>query len=80
MLIAESYDSNHNLIAYYGNATHEGIPPTNTLFINPIHNKTDANYIKSVIDEWFQLLPENSSTNWMVRKMCITCKVINYNQ
>lgn len=80
MLIAESYDSNHNLIAYYGNATHKGIPPTNTLFINPIHNKTDANYIKSVIDEWFQLLPENSSTNWMVRKMCITCKVINYNQ
>ncbi|KAL2718411.1 maltase A3-like [Vespula squamosa] len=66
LLIAETYDSNHNLIAYYGNATHEGIPPTNTLFINPIHNNTDADYIKNVIDEWFQLLPENASTNWML--------------
>ncbi|XP_035742844.1 maltase A3-like isoform X2 [Vespa mandarinia] len=66
LLIAESYDSVHNLIAYYGNDTHKGIPPTNTLFINPIHNKTDADYIKSVIDEWFHLLPENASTNWML--------------
>lgn len=66
LLIAESYDSDYNLIAYYGNATHEGIEPTNVRFINPIHNKTDANYIKNVIDEWFQLLPENASTNWML--------------
>ncbi|KAL2724716.1 maltase A3-like [Vespula maculifrons] len=66
LLIAETYNSNHNLIAYYGNATHEGIPPTNTLFINPIHNNTDADYIKNVIDDWFQILPENASTNWML--------------
>ncbi|XP_043493925.1 maltase A3-like [Polistes fuscatus] len=66
LLIAESYDSDYNLIAYYGNATHEGIEPTNVRFINPIHNKTDASYIKNVIDEWFQLLPENASTNWML--------------
>ncbi|XP_014609695.1 PREDICTED: maltase A3-like [Polistes canadensis] len=66
LLIAESYDSDYNLIAYYGNATHEGIEPTNVRFINPIHNKTDASYIKNVIDEWFQLLPENESTNWML--------------
>ncbi|KAK2581726.1 hypothetical protein KPH14_002210 [Odynerus spinipes] len=67
LLIAESYDSDHNnLIAYYGNDTHEGIPPTNVHFINPIHNKTDADFIKKVIDEWFQILPENATTNWML--------------
>ncbi|XP_015172085.1 PREDICTED: maltase A3-like [Polistes dominula] len=66
LLIAESYDSDYKLIAYYGNATHEGIEPTNVRFINPIHNKTDASYIKNVIDEWYQLLPENTTTNWML--------------
>ncbi|KAI4484894.1 hypothetical protein M0802_012987 [Mischocyttarus mexicanus] len=66
LLIAESYDSGYNLIPYYGNATHEGIEPTNIRFINPIHNNTDASYIKNIIDEWFQLLPENATTNWML--------------
>lgn len=68
LLIAESYDiSDDNLIAYYGNGTHKGIPPLNFKFITHIRNSSNANDIKRVSDEWIKLLPENSSTNWVVR-------------
>lgn len=68
LLIAESYDiSDDNLIEYYGNSTHKGIPPFNFKFITHIRNSSSANDIKRISDEWIKLLPENSSTNWVVR-------------
>lgn len=69
LLIAESYDiTDDNLITYYGNSTHKGIPPFNFKFITQIHNSSSASDIKQRIsDEWIKLLPENSSTNWVVR-------------
>lgn len=67
LLISESYDSDDNLMEYYGNDTHEGIPPFNFKFITHIQNSSDADYIKSTLEKWLGLLPENSSTNWVVR-------------
>ncbi|XP_014470844.1 PREDICTED: alpha-glucosidase-like [Dinoponera quadriceps] len=66
LLIAESYDSDANLIAYYGNGTHEGIPPFNFKFITHIHNSSDADDIKSTLDSWLARLPRNANTNWVL--------------
>ncbi|XP_072763315.1 alpha-glucosidase [Anoplolepis gracilipes] len=67
LLIAESYDiSDNNLMAYYGNSTHKGIPPFNFKFITHVHNNSKANDIKRILDDWLKLLPENSSTNWVL--------------
>ncbi|XP_032669434.1 alpha-glucosidase-like [Odontomachus brunneus] len=66
LLIAESYDSDVNLVEYYGNGTHEGIPPFNFKFITHIRNSSKADYIKKVLDSWLQLLPINTSTNWVL--------------
>ncbi|KAG7200172.1 hypothetical protein KM043_000607 [Ampulex compressa] len=66
LLIAESYDSDDNLMMYYGNGTRKGIPPFNFRFITHVRNNSDANYIKAVLEEWLRLLPENTSTNWVL--------------
>ncbi|XP_012219493.1 probable maltase [Linepithema humile] len=66
LLIAESYDSDANLMAYYGNSTHKGIPPFNFKFITQIHNNSNASYIKQILEEWIERLPENTSTNWVL--------------
>ncbi|EFN81919.1 alpha-glucosidase [Harpegnathos saltator] len=65
-LIAESYDSDANLITYYGNDTHEGIAPFNYKFITHVRNNSDANHIKNILDSWLNLLPRNTSTNWVL--------------
>jgi len=70
LLIAESYDSDDNLIKYYGNGTRNGIPPFNFKFITHIHNNSGANDIKHILEEWLKLLPKNASTNWVVIKSC----------
>jgi len=67
LLIAESHDSDVNLMAYYGNSTHRGIPPFNFKFITHIHNSSNASYIKQILEEWIELLPGNTSTNWVVK-------------
>lgn len=68
LLIAESYDiSDYNLLAYYGNGTHKGIAPFNFKFITHIHNSSNANYIKHILEKWIKLLPKNTKTNWVVR-------------
>ncbi|EZA54842.1 alpha-glucosidase isoform X2 [Ooceraea biroi] len=66
LLIAESYDADDNLIDYYGNGTHNGIPPINFKFITHIHNSSSADYIKYILEEWIKLLPENAGTNWVL--------------
>ncbi|XP_025261733.1 probable maltase [Camponotus floridanus] len=67
LLIAESYDiTDDNLIAYYGNSTHKGILPFNFKFITQIRNSSSASDIKRISDEWIELLPENSNTNWVL--------------
>ncbi|XP_039312826.1 alpha-glucosidase [Solenopsis invicta] len=67
LLIAESYDnSDDNLMAYYGNGTHKGIAPFNFKFIARIHNSTDANLTKHVLETWLKRLPKDTRTNWVL--------------
>ncbi|XP_046144817.1 probable maltase isoform X2 [Osmia bicornis bicornis] len=66
LLIAESYDSDDVLISFYGNDTHEGIPPINFRFITNIQNTSTAGQIKNVLQDWIQKLPNNASTNWVL--------------
>ncbi|XP_076637595.1 maltase A3 [Colletes latitarsis] len=66
LLIAESYDSDETLIALYGNKTHAGIPPFNFRFIDCIRNTSTAGYIKNILDDWFKILPDNATTNWVL--------------
>lgn len=66
LLIAESYDSDANLIGYYGNGTHSGIPPVNFKFVTRLLNSSGADYIKNISEEWMNLLPDNAGTNWVV--------------
>lgn len=67
LLIAESYDVDAKLVAYYGNDSHKGIPPFNFKFITRIRNNSDADFIKNTLDSWLELLPRNVNTNWVVR-------------
>lgn len=67
LLIAESYDSDVKLVAYYGNGTHDGIPPFNFKFITRVRNSSYADHIKNTLDSWLKLLPTDTSTNWVVR-------------
>ena len=66
LLIAGSDDPNEILISYYGNESHAGIFPLNFCFITTINSSSNAEDIKNTIDEWVTLLPENSTTNWVV--------------
>ncbi|XP_043255115.1 maltase 1-like [Colletes gigas] len=66
LLVAESYDSDETLIALYGNKTHAGIPPLNFRFIDCIRNTSTAQYIKTILDDWFKILPANATTNWVL--------------
>jgi len=70
LLIAESYDSDDNLIKYYGNGTRDGIPPFNFKFITHIRDASDADSIIHILEKWLKLLPKNSGTNWVVIKSC----------
>ncbi|CAK9822936.1 Maltase 1 [Anthophora retusa] len=66
LLIAEAYGSDNMLISLYGNDTHEGIPPFNFRFITSVQNTSTAAHIKNVLEDWFEKLPNNASTNWVL--------------
>nr|XP_012150099.1 PREDICTED: maltase A3-like isoform X2 [Megachile rotundata]XP_012150100.1 PREDICTED: maltase A3-like isoform X2 [Megachile rotundata] len=66
LLVAESYDSDEVLISLYGNDTHQGIPPYNFRFIKNIQNTSTAEHVKNVLQDWFEKLPNNASTNWVL--------------
>ncbi|CAK9813318.1 Maltase 1 [Anthophora quadrimaculata] len=66
LLIAEAYGSDNVLISLYGNDTHEGIPPFNFRFITSVQNTSTAAHIKNVLEDWFEKLPNNASTNWVL--------------
>lgn len=67
LLIAESYDTDKVLISLYGNDTQDGIPPFNFRFITSVQNTSTAQHIKNVLENWLKILPNNASTNWVVR-------------
>ncbi|XP_017757512.1 PREDICTED: LOW QUALITY PROTEIN: maltase A3-like [Eufriesea mexicana] len=66
LLIAESYDTDEVLISLYGNDTQDGIPPFNFRFITSVQNTSTAEHIKNVLENWFKILPNNASTNWVL--------------
>ena len=66
LLIAESYDSDQVLIDLYGNETYKGIPPLNFRFITCIQNTSTAENISNVLKDWLDILPSNTSTNWVL--------------
>ncbi|XP_024887988.1 maltase A3-like [Temnothorax curvispinosus] len=67
LLIAESYDTSvENLLSYYGNGTHKGIPPFNFKFITHIRNSSEASYIKYILEKWLIFLPKDTKTNWVL--------------
>lgn len=72
MLIAECYDSDEILVELYGNETHEGIPPFNYRFITSVQNTSTAEHIRNVLEDWLDILPNNASTNWVVRNNAAT--------
>nr|XP_033327991.1 maltase A3-like [Megalopta genalis] len=66
LLILESYDSDEKLIALYGNATINGVPPFNFRFISSVQNTSNAEQVKDVLGSWLNMIPRNASTNWVL--------------
>ena len=66
LLIASSDDPDENLILYYGNESHAGISPFNYHFLTTVNSTSNAEDIKSMIEEWISYIPGNVATNWPV--------------
>lgn len=64
LLIVSSGEGNGSLISSYDNETETGIVTYNDLLIRTINSTSDADDIKKAIDDWMDMLPENSTTNW----------------
>lgn len=79
MLLGEVDDLDDHIIDYYGNETHSGITPLNTVLITKLNDTSDAEDIKEVIENWLESIPEGVDTNWIVSKnyYVITFKFFN---
>ena len=53
----------HDPIKYY-NADFN--VPFNFMFINQLHNKSEAVDYKTLIDKWVRTVPEGSASNWVI--------------
>lgn len=65
-LVAEGFENDTKLMAYYGNDTNNGVAPVNVHFISEFSSTSNASYIKSRIDSWISALPSSQTTNWKV--------------
>ncbi|XP_058789954.1 maltase A3-like [Phymastichus coffea] len=66
LLLGEVDESDDNIINYYGNQTHLGITPLNTVLITKLNKTSDAKDIKEVIEDWMERIPEGAKTNWIL--------------
>lgn len=68
LLIVSSGDPDDgNLISYYGHETQTGIMTYNQRLIRAVNSSSDADDFKEIIDDWIDLVPENGTTNWVVK-------------
>ncbi|XP_015109180.1 maltase A1 isoform X2 [Diachasma alloeum] len=64
LVMAEAWDSDENLISYYGSEERPGVVPLNFRLIAGVKEGVTAGDIKLLLEGWLKKLPDNWTTNW----------------
>lgn len=79
-LLAAESDSHvcvHSLSPYYGNATNPGAQvPFNFHLMIITHKDRLVNSVDFGIQFWFEVVPKNSTPNWVVRNALFSTRII----